>query len=954
MKTIIRNTNIILQEFWQFLCLYLPINLKIVRNFLWIFIFFINSYSNAQQAQLIHQTNNYDPRAMTSDALGNLYFAGTLFDTSLIGTTTVPSYGYANSVIYKMDTLGNVLWVRNLQDPLPGISNISQFATGIIISNQQELWILGYYSDTMSINGTMYTSFPVQQSKSFIVKMNPTTGAILSVDIGLTSGSMVSFSLYKDATGNIYLGGNINGVVNFNNFTIGTAGIMSGIIVKLDPTGNLIWQTPIVGQVIGSLLPGDIHVDAQNNVIFGMDTQNVPGMTIGGTPLTLPVLNQLNHSAAIIKLDVNGNFNWIKYMDGYGTLNVGLSDPAGNIYFCGHVDSLVYFLNNQYTTQAYSNDAIVGKLDPSGNMIWLKQFGETGNEGFTGMTIDQNNNLIISGYMSTALTINNQYLPNSGYYQRSLFMSININGMINWVLNDHSQNLESNATLIHVTPGNNLIFKLYAKRYFLNTGVSQINFLGSNTILGNQNNQLNTYYIRHTFNQISGTVFLDSNTNGLLDPGESGVNGVHIGLSNGYSFATTDVQGKYLLFADTGINTISINNPNPNYTITTNPLPGAYFPVGSMIDTANQVGIYCPPNVFDLSAEVIPIIVPTFFNPFFYKIHYRNKGSMAQTMNLDFILPLNVNHVQSSIFPTSISGQILSWTIPNVQPLQSGTILVQVQVTNQNYNIGDTLFSICYINPTSNDIYPQDNQSIDSSIINGPYDPNIKLVNKSELTPIEIQGTPWLNYTIYFQNIGNDTAHNVVIKDTLSSYLNPASLQIVASSVPVQSCIDQFGNTSFNFLNIKLPDSSTNYLESIGYIRYRIQTKPGLQSGMTIENFADIYFDYNAPIRTDTAYTYITHPVSTQSLQSSPTLKIFPNPVQSDYFNLEWPWPGESGNVEIYSVSGVKISDRVIEGMIDYGHVKIPIPNIPKGIYFGRVLRNDGIYNFKFVVEGRR
>jgi uncharacterized repeat protein (TIGR01451 family) len=951
MKIFIRLTSSFTQNPNQNQATHFPLILKIPQTLLYAIILLLTGYTNAQQAQLINEAGDFDTNAMTSDAQGNLYFTGQVYDTALIGTTIVPAYGYSNAVVYKMDTLGNIIWLRNLQDPMPGIPNIYQYSSGIIISNQQELWILGYYTDTMSINGTMYTSFPVQQSKSFLVKMNPTTGAILSVDIGLTSGSMRAYCLYRDATGNIYIGGNINGVVNFNNFTIGTAGTMGGIIVKLDPNGNLIWQTPIVGQVIGTLSPGNIHVDAQNNVIFNMDTQNVPGMTIGGTPLTLPILNQLNHSAAIIKLDPNGNFSWMKYMDGYGTLNAGVSDLAGNIYFCGHVDSLVYFMNNQYTTQLYSNDAIVGKLDPSGNLIWLKQFGETGHEAFNTISIDQNDNLILGGYMSKPLTINNQFLPNSDFYQKSLFMSIHINGMINWVLNDNSNNLETNANLVHVTPGNNLIFKLYSKRYFLNTGVPQINFLGSNTTLNNQKFQNNTYYIRHTFNRISGKVFLDSNINGQLDPGETGINGVHIGLSNGYSFATTDIQGNYLLFADTGNNVITINNPNANYTVTTNPLPGANFPGGSMIDTANHVGLHCPTNVFDLSVEVIPLTFQRFARPFFYQIQNQNKGSMAQTVNLSFILPLDVNLIQSSINPTTISGQMINWTIPNVQPLQGGTILVEAQIINHNYTIGDTLYSICYINPTNNDIYPQDNQSIDSSIIMGPYDPNMKLVNKSELTPIEIQGTPWLHYTIYFQNIGGDTAFNVVIKDPLSPYLNPATLQIVASSAPVQSFIDQNRNTSFSFQNIQLPDSSTNYAGSIGYIRYRIQTNPGLQSGMTIENFADIYFDYNAPIRTDTAYTYLSWPVQLQNLNANANFKIYPNPCETGTLFWESDIASNEINWKLYDSIGKLVKISTSKRGNDSSIFEIDLQNIPNGFYLIKMETLDQNYSQSIIIK---
>lgn len=911
-----------------------------------ILIFILTGTLNAQQAQLIQRTENLEIRAKTSDIAGDIYLTGTIFGNTQIGTNTLNLHGIRNSIVYKMDTLGNIIWAKNLQDPMPGVQNIFQQAVGIILTGQQELWVMGTYSDTMQINGVTYTSFPVQQTKTYIVRMNPGNGAILGVDIGATTGSMIAECLYKDAQDNIYFSGAISDSVTFPGFSLGSTGISGGIIAKLDPMGNLLWQTPILGVFAA---PANIHVDNQNNVYSTFDTQNSTNLSIGNTPITIPWQNQMNHSAAILKLNSGGVYLWHSVMDGYGTLNVGASDLSGNIYFSGHVDSIVVLFNMPLTTQAYSNDAIVGKVDANGNLLWVKQYGNQGQEGFTNMTMDQNNNLILGGYMTHSLTLNNHFLPGNLYQMRSLIMSIDLNGNINWAINDHSQDLASWSAFIHITTGNNILFSHAARRNSINTGLGSLNFLGANYGLTNYIGNNFIYYVRNTFNNISGTIFLDNNANGVLDIGEKGVIGMPVGLSNGYSYGNTDFQGKFTLISDTGNTSVILNNPYSNYTITTNPLPGAYFPTGSMTDTANNVGLYCPPNIFDLSIQVVPLTLPRFFTPFLYQIDYVNQGSMSQSANITMVLPPNLNYIQSSITPGNILGQTITWSLPNLIPLQKGSILLQTEFTNMNFSVGDTIFIPTYIDPTSNDANPQNNQSLDTSIVVGPYDPNFKRVNRKELTAAEVQGTPWLQYTIHFQNIGGDTAFNVLIKDTLSPMLNPATLQIVSSSAPVQFFHDPNGACSFSFLGIELPDSGTNFVGSMGYVCYRIQTKPGLQPGMVISNFADIYFDYNEPIRTDTANTLITYPVSVNSDTDLPNLSVFPNPVQSGYFNLQLPAQMESGIIEIYSVTGTKVLERQVTPSAASGIVSINVSELPNGVYWGKVWQGGQYRAFKIV-----
>jgi len=133
------------------------------------------------------------------------------------------------------------------------------------------------------------------------------------------------------------------------------------------------------------------------------------------------------------------------------------------------------------------------------------------------------------------------------------------------------------------------------------------------------------------------------------------------------------------------------------------------------------------------------------------------------------------------------------------------------------------------------------------------YDPNDKQVsptgiNKEKLTLKNQQ----LQYTIRFQNTGNDYAYDVKIVDTIAASLNWSTLVVTASSHTVRTEITAKGIVTFYFDNIMLPDSGTNYIGSNGFVSYTIQPKSTVTENTKIKNTAHIIFDQNPAVITNT------------------------------------------------------------------------------------------------------
>ena len=150
-------------------------------------------------------------------------------------------------------------------------------------------------------------------------------------------------------------------------------------------------------------------------------------------------------------------------------------------------------------------------------------------------------------------------------------------------------------------------------------------------------------------------------------------------------------------------------------------------------------------------------------------------------------------------------------------------------------------------------------------------------------------GTP-LEYLVRFQNTGNDTAFTVRVVDTLSSWLDPATFRPGASSHPYTWDLSGAGTLTFLYKNILLPDSNVNEPASHGFFKFTIHPRADAPLETVIHNTAEIYFDFNEAIITNTTFHRLGENFVTvgswQPLQPEYAVLVSPNPF-SDAATLE-------------------------------------------------------------------
>jgi len=201
-----------------------------------------------------------------------------------------------------------------------------------------------------------------------------------------------------------------------------------------------------------------------------------------------------------------------------------------------------------------------------------------------------------------------------------------------------------------------------------------------------------------------------------------------------------------------------------------------------------------------------------------------------------------------------------------------------------------------------------------------------------------------LEYLIRFQNTGTDTAFTVRIADTLSTWLDPASIVPGASSHLYSWSLSGEGIVTFLFENILLPDSNTNLAGSQGFVSFRIRQREQVPLNTVILNSAAIYFDFNAPVITnETRHTIGVDilndaPVPAKPLTAEASVQVSPNPATDEaIFRLR------RGAFQGHRMMVTDAVGRVVHSGTANGDVyRWRVQGLPRGWYAWQVLDGKG------------
>jgi uncharacterized repeat protein (TIGR01451 family) len=278
-------------------------------------------------------------------------------------------------------------------------------------------------------------------------------------------------------------------------------------------------------------------------------------------------------------------------------------------------------------------------------------------------------------------------------------------------------------------------------------------------------------------------------------------------------------------------------------------------------------------------------------------IFLNNTGSVPISGQLTVTCSENFTPVADfygTIAPDVSQPGFAQWNITNFEAGQSGLLSFHIEGPGP-VNIGQTFnfdFVLTLYAADGTLLTEQTYQT--SPFVACAYDPNDKTAQPAGYEePHFILAGERLQYRIRFQNTGNLPAEDVLITDQIDTeVLDLSTFQPLYASASMSTCLHDDGFLEFIFEDIYLPDSVHNPEGSHGFVVFAISTYPTIPAGSVIENTANIYFDQNPAIVTNTYHHTIFDcssfqlPISNTSLCEGMPLEL--NANQPYVESYEW------------------------------------------------------------------
>lgn len=424
---------------------------------------------------------------------------------------------------------------------------------------------------------------------------------------------------------------------------------------------------------------------------------------------------------------------------------------------------------------------------------------------------------------------------------------------------------------------------------------------------------------------VKGELYFDEIINCRKDIGDKAFQKI-VGVKSGNFSTMSDDEGNFQ-FLVVPNNKYKVDVDLPKYYSITCNLSDTFTAVK---DTVYTMNFALRPNsiVKDVSVALSASTTRHGF-PANFKIEVENVGTdsiVNRTIRLE--LDNGLTKFSSGNSHTK-NGNIVEFNINELGLHARKSLSFSATIDTANFERGDTIINRVYVVELDGDT--SDNSFTLHSIVTAAFDPNNKICYPEGKVVGPLHE---INYTINFQNTGNDTAIRVIVIDTVDTDMPLKYLRVTGTSHPDSYNLSVKNNTLiWTFENIMLPDSHVDYEGSQGYISYKAKITSGFSApGDSLTNRAHIYFDYQDPVATNVAL--VVREDSVDNIPDPPTpiglyIKVYPNPANDKITIVNF--DKVDHKIALYDING-----RIVrkERKLPIGEIIIDTNELSNGIYF--------------------
>jgi hypothetical protein len=439
------------------------------------------------------------------DGSGNTFITGFTYQSglTLANLGRVKTNSGLDVYVIKQDPSGNNLWYRSFGGPQTSGWN---FAEDLIVDANNDVYVAGYtYSNNFSVSGLSMSKYDTAY-KAFIVKFDsagsPQWGQLIE-----GSGYQYTYRAAAAYDG-VYLAGYTNsaGIAPAGFPSLGKTDTNGDtILLKYSYSGTALW-----GRLIKNYSTKGVTTDASGNVSLTGWTRT-SGFTISGLAATTKASTDVD--TIVVKYSAAGAPVWSRLIganngdeEGYGIA----SDSLGNVYAATRTNAINYTMSGTIAAKADQTwDTLITKFNPSGEIIYGKIVGGSGDEVPRTIRVDANGNVALAGTTTTQGFDPSTYSPspNDGYM---------IQYKLQGAYTPPAGALAAVTTSLTNASGVSDYFASQSERLFEDVYVEMRNALKASALAPNDDNIARNQFLKSSINIVSGYVFEISQANRSL------------------------------------------------------------------------------------------------------------------------------------------------------------------------------------------------------------------------------------------------------------------------------------------------------------------------------------------------------------------------------------------------------------------------------------------------------
>ncbi len=287
----------------------------------------------------------------------------------------------------------------------------------------------------------------------------------------------------------------------------------------------------------------------------------------------------------------------------------------------------------------------------------------------------------------------------------------------------------------------------------------------------------------------------------------------------------------------------------------------------------------------------------------------------------------------------TINANKVAVSLATITAGENKQIRVAFKVSSDVSLLGETLFYTSTISCATQETDINNNSASFIRVIGGAYDPNFVISNYGDGAIAD--STSFIKYDVGFQNTGTDTAFNIRVTNLIDTNIfDLSSIKILGATHQYYMGVDNDGLITWHFNNILLPDSFVNEPASHGQIQFIIQLKKGLTVGTTLKDSANIYFDFNPAVITNTAYNILTSKDDVFELNKKDgSITIYPNPANDEATVVISNFNGKGNAViSFVDVTGKEVLSPIVNNNFNQTtSIHFSTEHLSSGLYFIKV-----------------